>query len=126
MQCWVLQSDDTMAVKSKGGKPLKKTDQYTFELQNTSLSLLFKLLRLSYMPLVRYPLIDETGILGPVDIHFTADMTSPESINQALTPFKMHFRLEQRWVDMLIIRKMDEYSTFIDNIRDNKIALYGH
>jgi thiol-disulfide isomerase/thioredoxin len=103
--CWVIQSDDTAFVSSKGGVEETKIEYFSVKMRNSKFSMLTKILRHFYMPAISCPIIDETGIKGRVDLEFKADMTSPESLNTALIPYKMHVRKEERWVDMLILRQ---------------------
>jgi hypothetical protein len=123
--CWVMQSDDTMTVKSINEERVLKINEYSLDFQNAKLAVLFKMLRHRYMENGKYPILDETGISGPVTIHLVADMSSPEALNKALAAYKMHFRLENRWVDMLVVQETSESLTGINNIRNYKSPLNG-
>lgn len=50
-----------------------------------------------------YPIIDETGYTGQAYFSIKADMSSWESIDRALLEYKMHLRLENREVNVLVV-----------------------
>jgi thiol-disulfide isomerase/thioredoxin len=102
--CWVLEADDTTIIASRGGTEKKDFNRYAVEMQNTRLSEFIILLQHYFMASNPYPIVDETGVRGGVDMKFNADLSSPESLNKALTRYKMHFTKKDRWVDMLILR----------------------
>jgi thiol-disulfide isomerase/thioredoxin len=103
--CWVLQSDDTAFISSKGGSQIADIEYFSVKMRNSNFSNLIFYLQHDYMARISCPLIDETGIKGPVDLEFKADMTSPESLNTALLSYKMRFIKEDRWIDMLILQQ---------------------
>jgi thiol-disulfide isomerase/thioredoxin len=102
--CWVLESDDTTLVASKGGQEKKGIDRFAIDIQNVEFSELFILLQNYYMQHNPLPILDETGIRGNVDMRFNADLSSPESLGKALVPYKMHFTIKERCVDMLVLQ----------------------
>ena len=79
--CWVLQSDDTTFISTKGGSRLSHIEYFSVTMRNSNFSNLIFYLQHISMASISCPLIDETGIKGSVDLEFKADMTSPESLN---------------------------------------------
>jgi thiol-disulfide isomerase/thioredoxin len=102
--CWILEANDTTLIASRGGMKKKDINRYAVEMQNIILSEFITLLQHYFMASNPYPIIDETGVRGAVDIKFNADLHSPESLNKAMAPYKMHFSKKDCLVDMLILQ----------------------
>ncbi len=126
--CWVLTADDSSVIRSKSTISKSNYQYYSLDMQNTRLSELVIYLQYYFMASLRFPIIDETGIKGGVDLKLVAYLSSPESLNKALAPFKMHLTKEERWVEMLILQDpdKDDHSALIDLVRDNKMTLNGN
>jgi thiol-disulfide isomerase/thioredoxin len=102
--CWVLEAEDTILISSHGGPAKDEIDRYAVDLKNTRLSKFIMLLQHDYMAKLDYPILDETRIRAEVDIKFNADLSSPEALDKALAPYKMHFTKIDRLVDMLVLQ----------------------
>jgi thiol-disulfide isomerase/thioredoxin len=102
--CWILQADDSTIIKTRMDRPKQEIDRYSVDIQDTKITDLIFLLQYDFMPNLASPVIDETGIRGGIDLKLYADLSSPELLNKALTPFKMHFIKQDRLVDVLVLK----------------------
>jgi thiol-disulfide isomerase/thioredoxin len=117
-QCLVLTARDTTLLSDNKlkGKPsynFKKEDD-TFYIQDVPVSNLFSFLLEhtgGYYKSDSYPLVDETGFKGGMDLIFegvTGEdyrkfMADYQKLDAALAKYKMHFRVEEREVDVLVV-----------------------
>ncbi|MEO5912530.1 MAG: redoxin domain-containing protein [Pelobium sp.] len=105
VDCWVLKrtsSIDKMA--TTGGKELRDFNPIHFEIQNQPLRQLAGMLDMKYLSLQPYPVLDETGYKGNVDLNLDTNMTKVETINEALKAYDLALVKAKRTIDMLVIR----------------------
>lgn len=110
VKCLVLSAEDTALIASKGGGWWYRVnpEAHTLVIRDISDSTLtFEFTRmLSDYP---YPFIDELGMKGNMDFtleNYTTD--NLESIQKALSKYKMNLKIEERKVNMLIITEANK------------------
>ncbi|WEK21647.1 MAG: TlpA disulfide reductase family protein [Candidatus Pedobacter colombiensis] len=89
---------------SKGGKPEFKIGNNYCSLQNMSLDVLLARLNLIYLQSSRYPVVNDTGIKGNVDISFEVNLSDVHSINNALAPFNLKLIEKEVVTEMIVVR----------------------
>jgi thiol-disulfide isomerase/thioredoxin len=111
MLAYVLTAEDS-SLLVKPPMPYRWGDRYAHDLgiyfQNAPVGdLLGWIRRVSRnFYLSKYPLIDHTGIKGNIEVILDADLSNPQSLDRALyEKYKMHLKLEEALVDVLIIRE---------------------
>ena len=107
LKCLVLTADDTALIKSKEGKEYLFIDDYKLVVNKVKVNkfLFYLNFSLTGYAISPYPIIDETkfdGEMGGIEIE--GNITDHEFLNKALEKYKMHFRIEEREVDVLVIR----------------------
>ncbi len=90
-------------LKTSGGKPLSAINGAGSKLQNVSLDWLFLRLDKVYMQNHPYPLINESGVTGPVDIEINAPLHNVAAVNKELEKYGLQFIEAFRNIDMLVI-----------------------
>jgi uncharacterized protein (TIGR03435 family) len=108
MKCLVLKADDTTLIQSKGGVSETTVWNYGIEIKNDDFTRLWIELQHSMYYYFPYPIIDETNFHGKADIDLEVDVEDHDKLDQALSKYKMHFQLEDREVDVLIISEVDK------------------
>jgi hypothetical protein len=109
--CWVLTAEDSLLIKSKGGKYKASYEIKTFTLNMTNAPISevesrFIYNILEYSP---FPFIDETHYSGNVDITLEdIQFNDILSINKALAKYKMKLQLEEREINILVIGESKE------------------
>jgi len=103
MKCLVFTAEDTALLHSKAVQPICRANDFGIDLADMPFS--YFIFRLTYGNFFYspYPIIDATGIKGNVDLRFDADMNNWESMDRALRPYRMHFALEEREINVLVL-----------------------
>jgi hypothetical protein len=108
MTCWVLHAADTSLLRSAGGKIVDRSDFANFRIimQNrdiNELSLRFTSHILRASP---FPFVNETNFKGKIDLVLEDIVDNDiDSIQKALAKYKLHLQLEERKIDMLVIKE---------------------
>ena len=107
MPSLVLTAEDTLLIRPLplDSLPLKEKSAtlYSYNLLDNPLKYFRVALSSGYLYNSPYPIIDETGYAGQAYFSIKADMSSWESIDKALSQYKMHLRLENREVNVLVV-----------------------
>lgn len=108
--CLVLTADDTSMIRYRSGAPMLILNDVEAKLNKVTLdeflSWLQRATNYYYCP---YPLINETGFKGLVgDIMLETDVQNPTALDKALQKYKMHFTLQQREVNVLVLAEGKE------------------
>ena len=107
MPSLVLTAEDTLLIRPipLDSLPLKEKSAtlYSYNLLDNPLKYFRVALSSGYLFNSPYPIIDETGYTGQAYFSIKADMSSWESIDKALSKYKMHLRLENRAVNVLVV-----------------------
>lgn len=88
---------------SKGETPFCKVDGFGAKLKNQPLNQLSGRLNAVYLQHLPLPFFDQTGYTDPVDLEFSANMSSIESLNAALAPYHLAIREREGEIPMLVI-----------------------
>ena len=105
MKAYVFTAEDTQLLRSKGGEYAENIHDFEVFIQNAPvIALMRKFNNFGFCFRSPYPLIDQTGISGKIDIILDADMNDPVKLDQALyEKYKMHLRLQEAEVNILVI-----------------------
>ncbi|MFD2036384.1 TlpA family protein disulfide reductase [Belliella marina] len=85
--CYALVAKENHNLKTKGGQPFQSITPYEATLQNTSLNYLISSLNLKYFQHLDKMILNQTGIIGPVDLHLQCNMSNVDEINKALEAY---------------------------------------
>lgn len=103
-QCYVLKKTSKKdRLKSKGGESLLKVDMYGASLRNVYLNRLIERLDYYYQNST-IPIFNETGYQGKVDLELNTNLSNMDSLNKALEPYDLQFILEEREIEVIVIR----------------------
>ncbi len=109
MQCLVLTAEDTMLIRPVSLDSLDTKKRASSMFHYTSLDNPLMYFRhsltngfLSHLP---YPILDETGYSGWAYFTIECDMSNWLSIDEALSKYKMHLRLQMRNVNVLVVEE---------------------
>jgi thiol-disulfide isomerase/thioredoxin len=107
-KCLILAAEDTNTVSSRNrGELYWNLSDYHIRMKNIPFNrFLVYLMYSTNLYFGPYPIIDETGIKGNIDMDFFADASNPESLNGALKKYKMSFTVQEREIDILVLRKI--------------------
>ena len=105
-RCLILAGRGTAALESKGGAPDIRFDRFGWQVTNCSLALLAE--RLNYQQFFALPVVDESGLAGPVDLSIALPQVNggqPDigALNRALAPYGLQLRAEERTIEELVI-----------------------
>ena len=103
--CYVLTRSGTgLPLVTRGGEPAVIHEQFRYKSINRPLGLLVRNLNMKFLQHSPYPILNETGFEGPVDIDIEANMSEIDDLNRALAKYGLKFMEEEREIDMLVIR----------------------
>jgi thiol-disulfide isomerase/thioredoxin len=107
MICLVISAEDTalLSTNSLGKAYGKGYNMFSVDTHNRPFWAFIYLLAFDYLFHSPYPIIDETGIKGKVNLHFDAKMDDWRSIAAGLKKYKVNMRLEEREIPVLVIRE---------------------
>jgi len=91
-------------MRSLGGTPAVVMDGFGCKLTSCFLAVFLDRLQVPFQA-SPFPVIDQTGYTGMVDLELTANMTSVEEVNRALARYDLRFVEKPVAIEMLIIRK---------------------
>ncbi|MNE10993.1 hypothetical protein D3C80_1037320 [compost metagenome] len=105
LKCLVLvRSGKENLLASKGGTPQREDNKFSFLMQNTNWQYFISRLQLYYLQTLPTPLIDETGIMGPVDLNIQANLQNVEELQAALQRYGLNLIEAERTIDVIVIR----------------------
>ncbi len=107
MLCWVLHAGDTNIIKASGGERKNYHDIARFKLilQNVKMSTLLERFIYHLLEGSPYPFVNEIAYSGNISIVMDDIVyNNPVTIQQALKKYKMELILEERKINMLVIR----------------------
>jgi hypothetical protein len=107
MLCWVLSAADTNLIKATGGERKNYHDAQGFSLliQNEKMSSLLERFTYHLLGNSPYPFFDNTHYNGNVTVSLhDIFYDNPATIQKAVMKYKMTLVLEEREIDMLVIR----------------------
>ncbi|WP_343304406.1 TlpA disulfide reductase family protein [Chitinophaga niabensis] len=107
-KCLVIyRRDKTENFKAKGGEPLQeKTEKNVIRIRNYSISTLTAIIEgyfLAYSG--EYPIINETGYEGPIDVDFGVGDRSIEKLDQDLSKYGLGIKEDLRMVRSLTLKE---------------------
>jgi len=104
--CLILKASDTSLIAYKSGPPEKQMTIFMMHFNKEKVSYLVERLAVGVLTRSPYPLIDETGFKGLLgDIEMDTDLTDISKIDDALKKYKMSLTLEEREIEILVLRK---------------------
>ncbi len=104
-KCYVLtRSGPGLPLVTQGGEPAVIHEQFRYKSINRPLSLLVRNLNMKFLQHSPYPILNETGIEGPVDIDIEANMSEIDDLNRAMDKYGLKFMEAEREMDILVIR----------------------
>lgn len=104
-ECLVLvRTSEVDKLKSTGGTPDFRLNQFDAKLQNVSLERFIAALDRYYMQNSAYPVFDETNYKGKVDLNINAGLASYEVMNQELKKYDLKFIVAERETEVLVIK----------------------
>jgi thiol-disulfide isomerase/thioredoxin len=103
MDCLVLKRTEQKKIGAAKGKTLVSHNAFNFTLQNASWRYLPQYLSVYYLQ-NQPPILDETGLDGPVDLELECKMSSIDDLNKALAEYGLHIGRERRKLDVIILR----------------------
>ena len=103
IECYALiRTSKNDKLKTKGGKPGGKWDQFGFIMKNYY-GMTYFLLQLEYYLQKELPIIDKTGYEGKIDIDIKANLSNIDDLNKALIKYDLKFVREFHPMDVLVI-----------------------
>jgi thiol-disulfide isomerase/thioredoxin len=105
MNCWVLlRKRNTMVLKTNGYKPFNNlwAKDSPF-LRNGTIGILVK--RLNRLPVIQYPVLDETAWHQNMDICFPEGLNDLKTIREQLAKCGLILRQEERVVKLFVVQK---------------------
>jgi len=110
LRCYALvkmgnsQPYKTKVPQSKG---MMRVDNDGFQCVNRNLSFFLFPLNKFYLQNSRFPIVDNTGYKGNVDLDLKADMRDMDAINSALKKYNLQFVVKDVKVDVLIVEDLN-------------------
>ncbi|WP_233164646.1 thioredoxin family protein [Pedobacter sp. ASV28] len=109
VKCWTLTSNgNDILFKTTGLKPYIDIDKNKIGIKVVNSSIdefMFWWLTYSIGHSVKYPIINETNYHLPVDLDLKVDQSDFEIVKKELAKVGLIFKLEDREIDMIVIRK---------------------
>ena len=111
IDCWALVCVDSTKAMSKGERKSILVDMKanSIDISNATVDefmFWWQSRALYFHPI---PIINETGIVGTIDLDLEVDPSDFEAVKKAISAYGLEFRLEKRLLDMIVIR--DKVST---------------
>jgi thiol-disulfide isomerase/thioredoxin len=105
--CLVISADDTtlLSANSTVKRFGKGYNMYSVDAPNEPFWEFIFGLAFDYLVRSPYPILDETGIKGKVNLHFDAKMDDWKSIATGLKKYSVKMRLEEREIPVLVIKE---------------------
>ena len=108
VDCWTLVCTNSSIVSSKGDKRKVNINTNSKKIQVSNISVDEFLFRWQNATILMYfhpiPIINETGIIGTIDLDINVDPGDFEAVKKAISAYGLEFRLEKRLLDMIVIR----------------------
>lgn len=106
VKCLVLTASAETAnrIRATPVKTTYKHTGYSIAITNGKLLGFTNLLSVIYLQGLPTPVINGTGIDGPVSFHIECNLSDPSAINIALRPLGMQLIEQEREIDMIVIR----------------------
>lgn len=89
---------------SAGGASTFDISPFSCEIRNYRLNLLISRLETQFMQNSPYPIIDETGYNGRVDLSLHASLSNVIELNKELEKYDLKFEDKDAWTDILVVR----------------------
>jgi thiol-disulfide isomerase/thioredoxin len=103
--CLVLiRSDSSKSIVTSGGKPVNEVSVVGAKLRNASFSAFFKQLDWVYIQSPSFPLLDNSGVTGNVDMDIDAPLNNIGKLNQVLDKYGLKFIKKECMINMLVIK----------------------
>lgn len=110
VKCWTLRKfDSNKSIQSKGGKEDISMDQINYrniKMTNGSINKFLLYYAGFFQPLLKMPIIDETGLKDKIDIDLQSDidMRNFDAVNSSLRKYGLEFIIAKKEIDMIVIR----------------------
>lgn len=120
MKCLVLSAMDTSLVAYKDGEEIERIGfkgDYEFEVNRISIPKLMDRIDDDYVFKSPYPVLDETGMKGLIGGIHEKDVNpaNPADIDRALSKHGLRFTLQDRTVDVLVLREPPDFVSLFDS-----------
>ena len=103
MECLVLKRIEQKSLHATAGKPIVSHNAFHFKLKNASWQYLPQYLSVYYLQ-NQPPILDETGLGGPVDLELQCRMSSIADLNDALNQYGLRITRERRKLEVIVLR----------------------
>lgn len=103
----LIRTSDIDKIKSKGLQSDFSFSHYEAKMTNCSLDLLVAQLNVIYLQTLPTPVVNSTEYTSWVDLHLEANLTSVESIREALKNYDLDLVLRAEEIDVLVIGNKD-------------------
>ncbi|MFC6102840.1 TlpA family protein disulfide reductase [Olivibacter domesticus] len=103
MECLVLKRTEQKSLHATAGKPTISHNAFHFKLQNASWRYLPQYLSVYYLQ-NQPPILDETGLDGPIDLELECRMSSIVDLNNALDRYGLCISREKRKLEVIVLR----------------------
>lgn len=101
---WVMRRTSKIdKLATKGGERSVSSNMVHFEITNSTITQLSGMLDIKYLSLQPYPIMNETGYTGKVDMVLDTTMSDVSAINTALKSYDLELVKASRSIDMLVI-----------------------
>ncbi len=102
-KCLVLKIADTSLISTDGrDSTFYDFEDFSIYCHKTPINKLLAWLTCRYI--YPYPIINETGIKGSIDMKFEGDISNYEAVASAIKKYKMEFVVEDRDIDVLVLK----------------------
>lgn len=104
-KCLVVYATDTSLIMSKPGIETVEYTPFSLKMQHSSVAKFIFMLHNILLYNSPYPFADETNFTGLMHLDLEANMFNWESIDKALRKYGMGMRLEDREIEVLVIKE---------------------
>jgi thiol-disulfide isomerase/thioredoxin len=109
MECYALVRTAAVdLLMSKGGTPGSSRNAFKYSIRNEKLTRFVEMLQALYLQTSPYPVIDETGIWGNIDMELTCNLSDIASINSALEKYGLKFEKKEAKISIIVIHDLPE------------------
>lgn len=102
--CWVIRRTGDISLHSAGSKKEEKFDAFSFHGRNIPWSAFVSRLSVYFLQMEPYPVIDESGISGNVDIEIHARLSDPAMLAKALRRYGLDMIKAEREIPVIVVK----------------------
>lgn len=107
MKCYVLtRTSNKDKLSTKSAVTEESENRYYMHFRNYPMKMMVQKLSEYYLQLSQYPLVDETGYSGNIDIDINADLSDINDLNKAFEPYDITIKEDYKDIETMVVRQI--------------------